>query len=82
MRFNPFHCPTCGIEARGTVERLAGCALFTAPDETGAIEWYGETIIWWDCQETVTESAGELELVRLICEDGHEWWATDDELPT
>lgn len=76
MRLTPLLCPTCQAPARGTVERLAGVALFTEPDEEGRVEYDGYTDVWWDGQETVTDRRGR---VQLICSAGHEWWAKLEE---
>lgn len=72
MRFTPLTCPTCQAPAHGTVERLAGVALLTEPDEKGRVDYAGSTEIWWDEQRSVTDKRGR---VRLICPAGHEWWA-------
>lgn len=72
MRFTPLHCPTCQARARGTVERLTGVALLTEPDEEGRVEYAGQTDVWWDEQQSVTDKRGR---VRVICPAGHEWRA-------
>ena len=69
MRFQTLNCPTCGEQARGTVERMAGAALLThQPD--GSSEYEGTTDIWWDEQRTQIDAEGRWE---LICIEGHQW---------
>jgi hypothetical protein len=71
MRFDPLFCPERGEMARGTLETITGVAEFEANDD-GTVEYSGDTDIWWNAQETVTDEGGN---VRLVCPTGHEWSA-------
>lgn len=42
-----------GIELCGTLETLSGVALVHSVEEDGAINYSGQTDIWWDGQQTV-----------------------------
>src|SRR5579884_1133486 len=72
MKFDPLQCPDCGESARGTIDVIHGCALFTEPDEKEQVDYAGETDIWWDEQKTIAID----NRLRLICSHGHEWWGT------
>lgn len=54
-------CPD-GHELRGTVEVIKGLAFATATVVDGTIEpaYEGETDVWWDSQESVTEDSQRL----------------------
>lgn len=41
---------------------------------TLGIQWEGETDVWWDGQRTRRDPEGR---ARLICQNGDEWWATE-----
>lgn len=90
MRFDPIACPECGQLAKGALDWVPGCSIFLYPDDLsddsdasdvqaslnagGVLEYSGETKMYWDGSETETDDQGR---VKLICSDGHEWWATD-----
>ena len=71
MKFAIPCCPTCGEQASGTLETVPGVALIQ-PDEKhpGHFDYAGETKMFWDSQETVTDVMGA---ATLICDHGHEW---------
>lgn len=69
MRFEPWHCPTCGAVARGTQETIPGIALLTFDDE-GDADYEGTTEVDWDGQATVVDRAGN---AMLCCSAGHTW---------
>lgn len=71
MRFAEDHCPTCGLEVRGTSDTIPGSALLELVDETTReYEHTGETEVFWDGQMNVEPTPG---LVALDCRNGHEW---------
>jgi hypothetical protein len=79
MKFTPMQCPTCRKHAIGTVETLPGVALFLETDAgipktdaNGALEYSGETKIFWEGQMTEIDADGNWE---LQCEEGHSWLA-------
>lgn len=53
----------------GTLERLTGRADATEYSETGEPNYEGNTVIFWDDQETVTRKGKTI----YLCEDGEEW---------
>lgn len=75
MKFKRLNCPQCGDPAEGTVERLAGVSLFSEPDEHGAVEYEGETRIWWDEQKTARTPSGRVYLFCGHC--GVDWQTTE-----
>ena len=81
MRYDPWRCPQCGQEAKGTLETIPGIARLLF-DEDGNAEYQGETDVCWDGQETVRDENGR---ATLVCPDGHDWLAamddTDDASP-
>lgn len=62
-----------GKQIRGTVERVPGCALARTFEvlSDGSLDplYEGETDLWWDEQETVTEN-GE----RIYLDDDGDGW--------
>jgi hypothetical protein len=71
-------CPECGESARGTVERLGGCAQFAGePNADTPVEYSGWTEIWWDEQHTVLQvedtPEGPENLPLVCCPNGHSW---------
>lgn len=74
MMFANRNCPTCGLEADGTVESFAGRA-FLDFDDAGHADYSGYTDVWWNEQRTNTNTAGEAE---LICPQGHSWFSPVD----
>jgi hypothetical protein len=62
-----------GMRIRGTLERVLGVALIqSATMKRGKLdyEYEGETEIFWDGQETVTDEKGETVFVDV---EGNEW---------
>lgn len=78
MRFEPSKCPECGQRAKGTLETIPGIALLEFDEDCDA-DYQGETKVWWDGQQTARSDDGR---VRLVCPDGHEWPASDDQTPS
>jgi hypothetical protein len=74
MRFDPPTCPECGEYAKGTFETIPGVALLMFDDD-GNAEYFGQTDVGWDGQETDRDEQGR---ATLICPSGHAWQATDD----
>lgn len=70
-------CPECGEAARGTIDKLKGCAEFgeISPVAGGpaTTEYSGNTEVWWDEQRTIMNKAGKS---LVICPNGHEWYTT------
>lgn len=77
MKFKRLNCPKCGKPAEGTIEELMGVALISEPDENGAVEWEGETKIWWDEQKTKRTPSGK---VYLFCGSCGKDWLTQEEV--
>lgn len=79
MKFDPIKCPKCREHARGTVDLVYGVATFTSPDENGEVAYAGETEIFWDSQETLTDTNanGDPCGIFLSCPNGHEWTAKE-----
>lgn len=77
MKYTPWKCPACGEHADGTLETVTGKALLNF-DADGNAEYGGETEIFWDEQKTVRDEAGP---VTLICANGHDWQAEQDDDP-
>jgi hypothetical protein len=78
MRLHEPTCPECGEPARGTFERLTGCAEFdVAPGPGADVEYQGTTDIWWDDQRTALERDGEpsgpSNRPMVCCTNGHNW---------
>ena len=73
MRFDPPKCPECGEDPLGTLEDLTGRAEFSRQEDDGAYEYSGSTEVFWDGQMTRTDEEGK---VALLCENGHDWFAT------
>jgi hypothetical protein len=78
MKLHKPTCPECGEPARGTVERLCGCAEFAGePGPDTPVEYSGWTEIWWDEQRTVHQKKGAPEgpdnLPLVCCPNGHSW---------
>lgn len=78
MKLHVPNCPTCGLPARGTVERLIGVAVFGGePEPDGEVEYFGETEICWDDQRTMlqrdSKPKGPDNLPLVCCENGHDW---------
>lgn len=71
MRFEPWKCPKCDQQAKGTLERIPGLALVVF-DEEGEAEYLGSTDVFWDDQITLEDEEGR---VTLLCPAGHEWQA-------
>ncbi len=74
MRFRPedLHCPECGAEARGTLERLSGVANFLRDPAwpAGTVEYEGGTDIFWDDSQTDPVGASGVTLLGFC---GHDW---------
>jgi len=75
MRFDPWKCPECGQQARGTLEAIPGVALLLFDDD-GSADYLGGTDVCWDGQKTVRAEDGR---VTLVCPDGHDWPAVMDD---
>ena len=75
MIFEIPRCPTCGELARGSIERLAGCAEFDWEEVPGQAVYSGYTDVWWDEQTMETNETGQ---AHLICSQGHEWYSDSD----
>ena len=77
MKIHQPQCPECGEPARGTLERLCGCAEFAGePGPDTPVEYSGWTEIWWDEQRSVHEKdapEGPDNLPLVCCENGHSW---------
>jgi hypothetical protein len=66
-----------GKRLQGTLERLTAVALVEGKGDDGELVYTGETKIWWEEQETVTqykrgEEFGEAPEIVWIDEDGDE----------
>lgn len=73
MKFEPIHCPECGEEADGVLERLSCCAYIEKDRETGEYQYAGETDMWWDEQRPILTEDGRY---QLVCHNGHDWPVT------
>lgn len=68
MKFENPKCPKCGSYASGIVETITGVASLMEPDETGSIDYGGETKVCWDSQLPERDSEGNVTLVCSSCE--------------
>lgn len=75
MRFDPDKCPECGQKPRGTADTIPGVAEFVENDD-GSFDYCGNTDVFRDGQMTETDEDKRL---RLLCPDGHDWYATMSE---
>lgn len=78
MKLHIPRCPECGEPARGTLERLHGCAEFTQPPANGqSVEYSGRTEVWWEEQWTLCQNddvpEGPDNLPLVVCPNGHDW---------
>jgi hypothetical protein len=69
MRFEKPNCPCCKTHATSTWEIVPGQALLTAPDESGDVDYAGETVMFWDGQTSDENEEGFL----LGCDCGESW---------
>ena len=72
MFINPDVCPECGAAIRGTCDLVPAVALVERDPATGEFEYSGESKMCWDGQTTETDDVGRW---RLICLNGHEFFA-------
>jgi hypothetical protein len=79
MQFVPIRCPECNQLAKGTIDTVPGVALFATDPATGEtevdaytgeVDYFGETKMNWDGQETMTDENGN---PLLCCPNGHHW---------
>ena len=74
MRLEPWKCPECDQPAKGTLESIPGVARLLF-DEDGNAEYFGQTDVCWDGQQTVLDESGR---ATLVCPEGHDWPAVMD----
>ncbi len=67
-------CPRCGNVPEGTLDTIPGVALVIEREEDSKLEWYGETRVCWDGQETEKDSYG---LTYFWCGDCDRRFAVD-----
>lgn len=76
IRYTSPNCPECGEQARGTLEKMEGCAELSF-NADGTCEHNGYTEVFYDSMQTQTEDG----LDMLVCRCGHAWRSTKQELP-
>ena len=50
-------CPKCGKPAIGSSDFIPGCALFDGDPSEGAVDYAGETKVYWDGQFNASDLA-------------------------
>lgn len=72
MKLNPFYNPKTGKKAVAMLESLYALAHISDPDESGHVQYLGESDFLYDTQEPAF--IGE-NTVLLVDEDGDQWEA-------